>query len=109
MDYDTWKTGYFECDQDRTLCTECTDIQQKFDQAVEFLESVRDQLYGKETFNRELFNFRFAELCWLLNVSEPKEKLTVFSLNAKENKLFNFTLHIAKDLSPKIQPKIINF
>lgn len=106
MDYDTWKTTTpdYYYDSDSSKCSECTDIQQKFDNAQEFLEGICDQLYGLKTFCREDLAFYMEELCWYLNVKLPEKELKVHSISPKEDKIFNFTLDLSKKL---IEPKFI--
>jgi len=103
MNYDTWKTGYdFEDYRDSSSCNDCVDINQKFDQCIDFLEGIRDQLYGRENFNREILDCCVEELCFLLNVKKSgltEKDLVVYSIKQKENKLFNFSLGMARQLS----------
>src|SRR4029077_976439 len=106
MDYDIWKTSppYYYHDADSPKCSECTDMQQKFDDAKEFLEGVCEQLYGIETFCREDLNFFMEELCSRLNVRMSEKELKIHSIKAKEDKIFNFTLDLSKKLA---EPKFI--
>lgn len=106
MNYDAWKTNSpdYYCDPDRPKCSECTDIQQKFDDAKEFLSGICEQLYGLKTFCREDLAFYVEELCWYLDVKFPEKELKVHSITTKEDKVFNFTLDLSKKL---IEPKFI--
>lgn len=104
MEYDTWKTGYYDCDPDN-FCSQCNTFEQKKDECADFMSGINEMLYGITTFDKEKFEFYIEELSWRLGTPFPaNQKLKIFSVENKQNKLFKFTL----DLSKQTQ-KTINF
>lgn len=104
MEYDTWKTGYYDCDPDN-CCSQCKEHDQKMDECADFLDAINHMLYGINKFDKEKLEFYLEELSWRLNVCfSYKESLKIFSINNKESKVYKFTL----DLSKQAQ-KTINF
>lgn len=104
MNYDNWKTGYYDCDPDN-YCSECKENEQKKDECADYLNAINYMLYGRNKFDKEKLEFYLEELSWRLQVPFPyTEDLKIFSINNEKNKIHKFTL----DLSKQTQ-KTINF
>ena len=85
MDYDTWKTGYYEqpCE---SLCRNCEMNEQKLDDASEFLEEIVKQLYNTEELDSSILEHCLDELCYLLRVPMNKSNLNVVRPSVAKNK-----------------------
>lgn len=67
MDYDVWKTGYYDC-QPEKYCSDCEYFSKKISDAREHLEAIVKQLYIKESLDLDLLEHNIDELCHLLRV-----------------------------------------
>jgi len=92
MQYDLWKTGYYEdiYDDAKPICYECREKEQTFDQAQDFLEEIVKQLYIAKSFDKEHFEFALQELCHLLKVALPDKDLNVLPKPTKIYQIGNW-------------------
>lgn len=96
MDYDAWKTGYYECDPDN-YCSECKENQQKQDECADFLDAINKMLFGVTKFDKEKLEFYLEELSWRLQVDfSYQQDMKIFSVNNSQNKIHQFTLDLTK-------------
>lgn len=82
MQYDLWKTGYYD-DAPQHQCYECRQHEQTLDEAANFLEEIVKQLYIKQIFDKEHFEFALQELGHLLKVAIPNADLNVLAKPTK--------------------------
>ncbi len=98
MGYDTWKTGYYDCDPDY-YCSECKQYEQKQDECADFLDAINKMLFGVNKFDKEKLEFYLEELSWRLQVNfSYQQDLKIFSVNNKESKIHKFTLDLTRPL-----------
>lgn len=104
MDYDAWKTGWWEDLYDQeTNCPDCLEKEQKIDESHQYLDQIMKMCYGADKFDKEEFAYCLEHICWYLNFDfEPKGDLKLFSFNTKNSKNFQFLMNIPNKQLTKI-------
>lgn len=79
MEYDDWKTGYWEAMADITK-DERSDERRKLENASYWLESILERLYGPEELDKFMLACDLDELAHQLGVKMPKTQIKDFDV-----------------------------
>jgi len=83
MDYDAWKSGWYECES-ATLCKRCEKNEQTFDLARDYLKEIVNELYSMQKLDKRKLESALDELCWLLEVRTIDGEMQVERMKTRD-------------------------